>query len=370
MIRNKSIALVFSTLTLIGCYSACELPAAAYAASPTIDKTTVSVRARRRTGTYEEIEKRGFAIWGWTPEVDFRVNGPITAGAQLLVEIAKPDGKPWLKYSCSTNEVKEGAWWQVESCGRDIDEEKLAREVGMYGFTISLKDELAAGSNQILFTGKLNVKKFFAGGVEPKSEQHFGYYVDYDWYLPIGQVYAKEPYDDYAKDNDESEPLAVSLWFRGKDAENDVSAHLFYKGQEISNTKDSAKGTLLGEKGLYTFDDSKFNWQKVQFIFTNALVFNHENPDNHKSAFRLDKNPGEYTIKVLRKGSLTRVLSFAVGPDGKLLNTGVGAKNSIGNGRIIVPVTVTGDEAGAAWDKDAWKTGAFFSNPLNGFQIG
>lgn len=333
----------------------------------TIDKTSIAVYARRRTGSYEEIEKRGYAIWGWTPQVDLRINGPISGGGQIILEFLKPGGKPWLKSNCETGEIAADQWWDVRNCGQDLAEELLAREVGLYEMKVHLNDELA-GSKALLFSGKLNVNKFFAGGVEPRSEQHFGYYVDYDWYLPIGQVYAKEPTDNNNGYEDEYAPFAVTLWFRG-DVQNEVSAHLFYKGREISNTKDTSKGTWLGEKTISTFDTSKFNWKKHQFIFTNTLVFNREDPDNHPDSFRMDKNPGEYEVKVLRRGALVRSLKFTIGSDGKLVDTGIAAKNSLGNRRIIVPVMVTGEEDGAGWNKDAWRTGAFFANPLTGFTL-
>ncbi|HEX8246813.1 MAG TPA: hypothetical protein VF599_01410 [Pyrinomonadaceae bacterium] len=336
--------------------------AAAEATAATIDKTSIHIYARRRTGTYEEIEKRGYAIWGWTPQMDFRVNGPISEGGQLVVEFAKPDGKAWLKFDCDSGAAGADGWWQVKNCGQDLPEEQLAREIGLYDLKISLKDELA-GKNQQLFAGKVKVNKFFAGGVDPNGKQHFGYYVDYDWRLPIGQVYTREPVEGY---EEEFAPLAASLWFRG-DVQGEVSAHLFYKGKEISNTKDTSKGTWLGETTISTFDDSKFNWKQQKFIFTNTLVYNREEPDNHPESFRMDKNPGEYEIKVLRKGKLVRALKFSVGADGKIIDNGIARQNELGNSRMIVFATVTGDEEGAKPDLEMWKTGAFFSTPLKGF---
>ncbi|HLM01040.1 MAG TPA: hypothetical protein VK400_08275 [Pyrinomonadaceae bacterium] len=336
--------------------------AASEATAATVDKTSIHIWARRRTGTYEEIEKRGYAVWGWTPQMDFRVNGPISEGGQLTVEFAKPDGKTWLKFNCETGAVGANQWWQVRACGQDLPEEQLARETGLYDLKISLKDELA-GRGETLFTGKVKVGKFFAGGNQTSEKEHYGYYVDYDWRLAIGQVYAREPEEGY---EDEYAPLAVSLWFRG-DVQGEVSAHLFYKGREISNTKDTAKGTWLGETLIATFDDSKFNWRQQKFIFTNAFVYLNSDPENHPNAFRMDKNPGEYEIKVLRKGALARVLKFTVGADGKIADNGIARQNSLGNKRMIVPVLVSGDEQGAKPNPEAWRTEAFFNNPLKGF---
>lgn len=329
----------------------------------TIDKTSVNIYARRRTGSYEDQEKRGYALWGWTPQMRFRVNGPISEGGQLTVEFTKPDGKPWLKFNCETGAISANGWWQVTDCGENLPEDDLARETGLYGLKIGLKDELA-GKNETLFTGKIKVDKFFAGGNQTSEKGFFGYYVDYDWWLPFGQVYAKEQEEGYET---EYAPLAVALWFRG-DVQGETSAHLFYKGKEISNTKDTSKGTWLGETTIATFDNSKFVWKKQNFFFTNAFVYNNETENNHPDAFRLDKNPGEYEVKVLRKGTLVRALKFTVA-NGKIVDNGIAAKSFLGNARMIVPVTVTGDEDGAKPDLLAWKTGAFFGNPLAGFNL-
>ena len=56
----------------------------------------------------------------------------------------------------------------------------------------------------------------------------------------------------------------------------------------------------------------------------------------------------------------------AVDAEGKLVDNGIGTSNKLGNNRIIVPVQVLGDSDGQ-WDKMAWKTDAFYGNPLTGF---
>ena len=80
----------------------------------------------------------------------------------------------------------------------------------------------------------------------------------------------------------------------------------------------------------------------------------------------MSENPGDYEIKIIYKGHLVRSIKFAVDPDGKLHDNGIGTSNKLGNLRIIVPVQVMGDSDGQ-WDKNAWKTDAFYGNPLTGF---
>ena len=74
----------------------------------------------------------------------------------------------------------------------------------------------------------------------------------------------------------------------------------------------------------------------------------------------------EYELKVLYQGHLVRSIKFSVDGEGKLVDNGIATLNQLGNSRIIVPVQVLGDSDGV-WDRTAWKTGAFFGNPLNGF---
>jgi hypothetical protein len=79
----------------------------------------------------------------------------------------------------------------------------------------------------------------------------------------------------------------------------------------------------------------------------------------------LKDNPGEYEVKVLRKNKLARSIKFTVDQDGKF-DQSITTSNKMGDDRAIVPVQIIGDQDGQ-WDHDAWKTDAFYGNPLSGF---
>jgi hypothetical protein len=79
----------------------------------------------------------------------------------------------------------------------------------------------------------------------------------------------------------------------------------------------------------------------------------------------LSGSPGEYELKVLWNNKLARSIKFTVGPDGKFDN-GIASSNKLGSNVVIVPVTIIGDQDGT-WDRAAWKTDAFYGNPLTGF---
>jgi len=331
------------------------------ATQPTIDKTSILVVPRRQTGYYDKDNMR-VDSWGWIPQFNFRVNGPIESGGVLEVELATPDGKPWLKFDCVSGAINEYQWWQVDRCGMDIAEEKAAKQVGHYGFKINLRNELK-GTAQNLFNGKLKIGRVIT---DTTAKDHFEFYVDYDWYLPIAQVYSRD-HVDYIGNMEEASPLVVSLWFRGRIDEGLVG-YLFYKGKEISNTASTVTGSLLDEDYVSTFDWSPFAWSKKKFMFTNTLVYNRSAYNHYPDAFRMDKNPGEYEVKVLRNGKLVRALKFTVGMDGKITDNGIAYQNALGNRRMIVFAQITGDEGGTKPDLEAWRTGAFFSNTLKGLQ--
>jgi len=81
--------------------------------------------------------------------------------------------------------------------------------------------------------------------------------------------------------------------------------------------------------------------------------------------FTLANNPGEYEFKVLWNNKLARSIKFTVQPGGKFDN-GIATSNQLGSDRVIVPVTIIGDQDGP-WNKTAWQSEAFYGNPLKGF---
>ena len=90
-----------------------------------------------------------------------------------------------------------------------------------------------------------------------------------------------------------------------------------------------------------------------------------EGPGVFGPSHLLASNPGEYEFKLLWNNQLARSIKFTVAPGGKFEN-GIGTANKLGNDRVIVPVQIIGSQDGQ-WDRAAWKTEAFFGNPLTGF---
>src|SRR5215213_736292 len=182
--KNKQIksiisAIMFTFALLIGGV------AAAQAGEPSIDKTTIIISALATWESDVPVDKMKF---GWRPQMDFRVNGPISNGSRLAVDLSTPDGKPWVSFDCKTESLSEGEVFKVSGCGgRDsVPDEKMGLAVGLYGLKINLKNELK-GTNQTLFTGKFKVGNVNLGTVKEKD---YKWYVDYDWALPIAEIFA------------------------------------------------------------------------------------------------------------------------------------------------------------------------------------
>lgn len=356
------LSLLFSVFAML------SLPAATAAQDqPTIAKDSLQV-----TAFTNNSYKGNYDVWSWVPRMQFRVNGPIPSGSQLFVEFQQPGGTaPWLSFDCDTSETQKGYWWKTECGGRQV-EDKSITAVGPVNFTIKLRNELA-GTNTTLLNGKMKVAKTLSNEHGPKAANKFVYYVDHDWNLPIGYVWYT-PDSIYGWDYPQ---FNIGFWVRGEAYKLDP--HLFYKGQEVGRL--FMDGMQVGRAGCearvenntthYVNDGvpQKAKWARVECSFPIVKQWDKTNDGrgqpNTNEMFKLAANPGEYEFKVLWNNKLARSIKFTVGPDGKLDN-GIATSNKLGNDRVIVPVTIIGDQDGA-WDKAAWKTDAFYGNPLNGF---
>jgi hypothetical protein len=360
--KYRQMIALFAFVFLLSCGSAL---------SQTINKPSIQITLRTHQQYYRNGQ-RDQETWSWTPRIVYRVNGPISAGGQLSVEFTLPSGKPWVKLDCNTNETKEGYWWETE-CGMntaDVKDEQASIETGLAGLKILLKNELE-GTNKTLFAGKFKVEKFHVGVVDlPKFKNNFAYYVSYDWNLPIGYLYSYDSMDHrpgYAPSNTEGR-LTFVTWFKGNPNTLDYAkyvAYLYYQGKMVA---DSTGGDKYGDTGCeltnLASNESPYGYCRRKFV-VNATVWDKQ-PEFHDKDFKMYANPGEYEIKILENGKLARTAKFTMGPNHQLVDTGIGKQNNLGTGRFVVPVQILGDQDGA-WDRNAYKTDAFFGNPLSGF---
>jgi hypothetical protein len=335
---------------------------------PTIAKDSVQVNAFTLSSY-----KGDFKIFSWVPRMQFRVNGPIASGSQLYAEFTVPGGSSW-KFDCQTQETQAGHWWQVEDCGgRDgIPEAKGITYTGPVSFVIKMRNELMGG-DVTLFTGKMKVAKVHSNETGPDYVNHFVYYVDQDSNLPIGYVFYES--DDVAGWNKPA--FSFAFWARGE-YNSPYQPHLFHGGKEVGKLfyegeevgKPSCGTTEIEDNPTHiTSPEGQFKWTRWKCSFTNIRGWNktgEENKTMFGPLYLMNENPGDYEIKILYNGHLVRSIKFAVDAEGKIVDNGIATSNKLGNNRIIVPVQVLGDADGP-WNRMAWKTDAFYGNPLTGF---
>jgi hypothetical protein len=341
---------------------------------PSIAKDSIQVNAF----TLNQYKKNSL-IWSWVPKIEFAVNGPIVSGDQLNVEFNLPSG-PWMNFDCRTQSRGANSRLAVECGGREISEDKAVTHTGLVDFRIKIRNELA-GNETLLFSGKFKVGKAKSNQVEPKGANYSVFYVDHDWNLPIGHVFYE--YDERFDPDDPRRTARptfnIAFWTRGEQ-NGFAEPYLFFAGKQVGqlfyNGGEVGKPTCSVPEAqnnttLNTVPEGHFKWTRWKCSFSNVIPWNRSSDKNETMFGRLylfSENPGEYEIKIMRSGRLIRTFKFSVDKTGNLVDNGFASSLKMGSDRLIVPVQVLGDQDGA-WDKMAWKTDAFYGNPLSGFVV-
>ena len=332
--------------------------------------------------TYNAYRK-SWDVWSWVLRIEFRVNGPIASGDQLFVEVTLPGGGPWVKFDCSTDERPPGRWMKTSCGGNEIPEDKSVTYTGPVTFAIRLRNPLSGAGVTTLFTGKAKVVKAHSNEKGPKALNKWVYYVDHDWTLPIGYVYL-------VHENPKMPRFEAAFWMRGdlstkpgeQSAIYPIQPHLLYQGKEVGllfiDDEQVGKASCGGELTLSptrSVDESvpqTGEWTRVTCSFYS--VFGWDKTGGKRTPVRgetgqlhlFSGNPGDYELKVLMRGRLARSLKFSVAEDGTIVDNGIAMANKLGSDKVIVPVKFTGAPDGV-WNRLAWKTEAFYGNPLTGF---
>jgi hypothetical protein len=123
-------------------------------------------------------------------------------------------------------------------------------------------------------------------------------------------------------------------------------------------------GKVRGGKDAGNGDPALPQWGFQECNFLSVYRTQQEAEDGYDPQFSIERNLGDYKVKVLIVNKLARSIKFSVDANG-LLDNGIATANKLGTNRIIVPVKVIGNQG--PWDQLAWKTGAFYGNPLTGF---
>jgi hypothetical protein len=326
-------------------------------AGPVLLKYSVQVTAGRLVRYWKAPEAENY--WSWLPRVSFLVMGPVIAGTVFTIDFTNPDGSPWYSVDCMSEAIEAGRWGVIGTpvITTHIDK-RTTLATGVFGFTIKVKNEVM-GTNATLYSGKFKVNKFHVGNNLPAFKNQFEYFVDQDWRLPIGYLWLSTQTDS------RSPVLVATMWFRGESDSTKLAAYLFYNGKQIGSTKESTGGADSDLSLLTSGNDKDPRWERWNFRWNLVRAYNTDT-NNNASLFLLSSNPGEYELKVLREGDLVRSLKFAIGADGMFVDNGVAKQNNLGWLGLVQPVKVLGTGDGQ-WDANAWRTGAYYGNPLSGF---
>lgn len=332
----------------------------ATAAGPVILKRTIFVYNYRflRYWPNPKAAEPQYNTWSWVPRIEFEIIGPVPGGSQWVVDFQMPDGKPWISYKCRTDELGNDELGKVEGPVSDDDEKKAITQTGLFPFKIHLKNALA-GTDTVMFEGKAKIGTYAPDQQIPEYKGKREFYVDQDWRLPIGIIWLNPTMDENVP------PLSVTMWFRGARSGTKLDAFLIHNGQPVG-TVEASSNHMEGE--LKTgVGDPMGSWGRFTWTFVKVRGFNKDtSASTYPDVYYLDKNPGEYEVRVLRDGKLARVAKFTVGADGWPTDNGIAANNKLGGIRRVVPVQVIGDQD-PGYNREAWKTEAFYGNPLAGF---
>ena len=308
-----------------------------------VAKDTLKVEVRISSCKYGD-SKCAAGDYYFRPTIGFQVIGTPPSGSQFWVHFS-PTGKKPLKYDCQAEDV-----WGKENrkkifcnvgTGSNPDHGVLYKGVvpaGVIPFTLGVRNELME-TNTTVYTGKFKL------GIDkrrnPKDPDVWDHYVDEDWRLPIGYLYF-----------DGDRGLHIVTWFRG--SPGGIRAFLFHQGKEIAKNE----GCGVGDER--DFDPNQDKWWEINCEIVGVYWNTEGNYDPH---FVVAQNAGEYEIKMLVGGKLGRAVTFTVA-DGAIDNSLV-ETNKVGTDRYLLPVRIIGDQG--KWNKLAWKTEAFYGNPLAGF---
>lgn len=305
----------------------------------------------------------------WVPKVRFDVFYDWKESLKFTAEYFNPDGSLW--YSEPLEGGNRSADLTVPfTNNRDINNRielrntKSSIATGVHGIKIT-----NTATGEVAFQGKFKVGKF---PVKLSRETKNEYFVDHDWLMPIGSV--SFHFSNFiSEDVGTNFPIEVSMWFKKSLGTTDhgLEGRLFYKGQQIAATKPNGREERASQfaaveaPDLYHWRQWDFQWSDKADKEVNVDNGGSYHPDNMPTAFFVDRNPGEYTVKVFHNGVQVREAKFTVGTDGRVADGGFQKPGYLTYHKVLIPVTIIG--AAEKWNAAAWKTEAYYGNPLTGF---
>ncbi len=350
IIKRLVLAVVLVAIASVPVYGA--------ASGPTIDRTSVLITVRKIDCAYPGGQ-RDESQYSWKPIMNFTINGPIASGTVFTVEYFLPGNTPWISFDRTSQKLDTNAWYSYDRAGKEVGDPQGTTVTGSIAFTISMRNEQDGTPRTTLFAGTFTVKKYNFSGY-PEDLNKFDYYVDHDWRLPIAVLWGNwvEPMSGKNFEN-KTPDLWLKAWFHG-DRRLNTRAVLYYQGVEIT----WADGKV--DEAALTAEKSIRNWISFQYELP-ALWYNKSDNPAASPWFDMSKNPGDYQIKIFVNEEIARVIDFKIGTDGRVVDNGY-AKQANLKYRWIFPAKIFPSAEGTV-NKEAYKTDAFYGNPLSGFTV-
>jgi hypothetical protein len=328
---------------------------------PVFLKNSVYVEAVTTDEYWKMKGQRDYS--SWVPTIRFDQFYNEERNLNYTVEYFNPDGSLW--YSEKLGESGRNAertvlYQSPNPFGSGIINTKSTNGIGVYGFKITNQD-----TKEVLYQGKFKVGKY-SRGHSPQEKNKLGFYVEHDWLLPFGTIGFHHSLDEVGAMSPE-----LSVWLKGSIQANELEARVFYQNRQVATTKDAGGASDYDTRASDSAAAFVPNnvWKRWQFSWRNFLFDNNGsfNRENFPDAFYADKNPGDYTVKIYRNGTQIRELGFTIGADGRIVVPGYSNQIPMPYYRVILPVKIT--DKSEKWDSAAWKTDAFYGNPLTGFTV-
>lgn len=328
---------------------------------PVFMKNSVYVQAKTTDEYWKMPGQSNYS--SWVPVIRFNQYYNEEKVLNYAVEYFNPDGTSWYgeKLESSGRNADRTVLYQSL---RQSDSNALATKstagTGVYSFKITDQDTKA-----VIFQGKFKVGKASrAYSAQEKNKNMF--YVEQDWIAPFGEIGFH-----HSLDNVGGMPPLVSVWLNGLIEASELEGRIFYNGKQIATTKENGGVSDYDERiADYAAPVAPATvWKRWQFQWNDVLFDNNGsfNRDNFPNAHYVDKNPGDYTVKIYRNNAQIRELSFTVGADGRIVAPSYSNQIPLPYYRLILPVKAIGNTE--KWNTAAWKTDAFYGNPLNGFMV-
>jgi hypothetical protein len=328
---------------------------------PVLLKNSIYVLAKIQDEYWKAPGQRDYS--SWVPLIRFSQFYNNERDLNYRVEYFKPDGTLWYSERLEQgNKAADGTvMFQSPSPYDGIFDTKSTDATGTFSFKITDED-----ANQTIYQGKFKVGKFSRAG-RPQEKNKNGFFVEHDWMAPFGIIGFS--YSDLEIGGILPQ---ISFYLNGLISASDLEGRLFYKDRQIASTRDKANGSGVTDNDQRDAEYAaafapQHIWRRWSFQFGNFRVDNNGpfNRDYYPNAHYADKNPGDYTVKVYYKGTLVREMNFTVGPDGRFVVPAYSDQIPLPYYQIVLPVKTVAptDKFNAA----AWKTDAFYGNPLNGF---